>query len=130
MSVTAQQALVQIAKDKEKEKEVLLTRSGYEVSEAFHAYQTAISETGVTAIGKALHFAADLVCSGAIDLWMKVAWDYAIFHVGLASPRVFVYLKKRFTELLVLTKKFPQEQLYKDEEFQTRVGEVIFVMNG
>lgn len=130
MSVTAQQALVQIAKDKEKEKEVLLTRSGYEVSEAFHAYQTAISETGVTAIGKALHFAADLVCSGAIDLWMKVAWDYAIFHVSLASPRVFVYLKKRFTELLVLTKKFPQEQLYKDEEFQTRIGEVIFVLNG
>ena len=88
MSVTAQQALVQIAKDKaekEKEKEVLLTRSGYEVSEAFHAYQTAISETGITAIGKSLHFAADLVCSGAIDLWMKVAWDYAIFHVSLPS---------------------------------------------
>jgi len=133
MSVTAQQALVQIAKDKaekEKQKEVLLTRSGYEVSEAFHAYQTAISETGITAIGKSLHFAADLVCSGAIDLWMKVAWDYAIFHVSLASPRVFVYLKKRFSELQSLMKKFPNEQLYKDEEFQTRIGEVIFVLNG
>ena len=130
-AITAQSVVMQLAKQKEeKEKEVLLTRSGYEVSEAFHAYQTALSETGVTAIGKSLHFAADLVCSGAVDLWMKVAWDYAIFHIGLASPRVFVYLKKRFSELHDLMKRFPNEQLYKDDEFQTRIGEVIFVLNG
>ncbi len=115
--------------EKPEEKEVLLTRCGYEVAEVFHAYRTALSESGATAIGKALHFGADLVCSGGVDLWMKVAWEYAIFHVGLASPRVFVYLKKRFSELDGLVKKYPSEQLYRDEEFQTRVAEIILVLH-
>jgi hypothetical protein len=130
-AVATQQAATEAAKAKEKaEKEIILTRSGYEVSEAFHAYQTALTEAGATAIGKALHFAADLVCSGGVDLWMKVAWDHAIFHIGLASPRIFVYLKKRFTELDAFIKKYPQESLYTNDEFQTRIAEVVHVLNG
>lgn len=118
-----------IQKKPEEEKEVLLTRSGYEVSEAFQAYRTALSEAGAISIGKALHFGADLVCSGGVDLWSKAAWEYAIFHVGLASPRIFVYLKKRCSELDALIKKYPSETLYKDEEFQTRVAEIILVLH-
>lgn len=117
-------------KQSEEEKEVFLTRSGYEVAEAFQAYRTALGESGAAAIGKALHFGADLVCSDGIDLWMKVAWEYVIFHVGLASPRVFVYLKKRCSELEALVKKLPSEHLYHDEEFQTRVSEMILVLHG
>lgn len=117
-------------KQSEEEKEVLLTRSGYEVAEAFHAYRQALCESGATAIGKALHFGVDLICSEGIDLWMKVGWEYAIFHVGLASPRVFVYLKKRCSELESLIKKYPSERLFQDEEFQTRIGELILVLHG
>lgn len=117
-------------KQSEEEKEVLLTRSGYEVAEAFQAYRQALTESGATAIGKALHFGTDLVCSEGIDLWMKIGWEYAIFHVGLASPRVFVYLKKRCSELDALVKKYPSENLYHDEEFQTRIAEMILVLHG
>lgn len=117
-------------KQSEEEKEPLLTRSGYEVAEGFHAYRQALTESGATAIGKALHFGTDLVCSEGIDLWMKIGWEYAIFHVGLASPRVFVYLKKRCSELDALVKKYPSENLYHDEEFQTRIGEIILVLHG
>lgn len=112
------------------EKPPILTRSGYEVGEAFHAYQTALSEQGATAIGRAFHFAAELICSGGLDLWIKASWDHAIFHVGLASPRVFVYLKKRISELGALVKRLPHETLYKDEEFQTRISEAILILNG
>lgn len=113
-----------------KEEPILLTRSGYEVSEAFHSYGQALTESGATAIGKALHFGADLVCSEGFDIWMKVGWDYAIFHVGLASPRIFVYLRKRFSELERLVKKMPSELLYQNEEFQTRVSEIILIIHG
>lgn len=130
MNRNLQQDKAKESKKKEEEKEILLTRSGYEVSEAFHAFQTAITESGTAAIGKALHFGADLVCSGGIDLFKKSAWDLAIHHIGLASPRIFVYLRKRLGELDALVKKLPHEQLYKDEEFQTRVSEIIYVLQG
>jgi len=112
------------------EKQVLLTRSGYEVSEVFQAFRTSLGESGANAIGKALHFGIELVCSDGVDIWKKVCWEYAIFHIGLASPRVFVYLRKRFSELDGLIKKFPNEHLYRDEEFQTRISEIIYVLHG
>lgn len=112
------------------EKQVLLTRSGYEVSEVFQAFRSSLGESGAHAIGRAIHFGIDLVCSDGLEIWMKVCWEYAIFHVGLASPRVFVYLRKRFSELDKLIKKFPTEHMYRDEEFQTRIAEIIYVLHG
>lgn len=114
----------------ETENSILLTRSGYEVSEVFQAFRTSLGESGANAIGRALHFGIELVCSDGIDIWIKVCWEYAIFHVGLASPRVFVYLRKRFSELEALLKKYTNEQLYRDEEFQTRISEIIYVLHG
>jgi hypothetical protein len=112
------------------EKQVLLTRSGYEVSEVFQAFRTSLGESGANAIGRALHFGIELVCSDGLEIWKKVCWEYAIFHVGLASPRIFVYLRKRFSELEALVKKYPNEHLYRDEEFQTRISEIIYVLHG
>lgn len=111
-------------------KEILLTRSGYEVSEVFQSFRTSLGESGATAIGKALHFGIELVCSDGLDIWKKVCWEYAMFHIGLASPRIFVYLRKRFSELEALIKKYPSEHLYRDEEFQTRISEIIYVLHG
>jgi hypothetical protein len=122
--------LVKQKENKEKEKDIILTRCGYEVAEAFNAFKTALTESGTQAIGKALHFGADIVCSGGIDLFKKIVWDFAIFHIGLASPRIFVYLKKRFSELDALIKKYPTEMLYGNEEFQTRISEIIYVLQG
>ena len=116
--------------DPKPERQIVLTRCGYEVAECFYAFKNALTESGAQAIGKALHFGADIVCSGGIELFKKIVWDFSIFHIGLASPRIFVYLKKRFSELDSLLKKYPTETLYMNEEFQTRISEVIYVLQG
>lgn len=111
----------------EQEKEIR-TRSGYKPAECLKAFQTAMNESGLVATGKALHFSADLVCSGGYDVWVRALWDFAIEHVGLGSPRIFVYLKKRIGEIDGLISRIDDDTLYKDDEFQTRVTEIIFVI--
>lgn len=104
------------------------TRSGYKPVESLKAFQKAMNESGLVATGRALHFSADLVCSGGYDVWVRSLWDFAIDHIGIGSPRIFVYLKKRISELDGFISRLDEETLYKDEEFQTRVTEIIFVM--
>jgi len=106
----------------------LLSRCGYKPGESLKAYEAALLESGAVATGKALHFSADLLCSGAYDIWVAGLWDFAIDHVGIASPRLFVYLKKRIGELDALFKKYPDETLYNNDEFHTRIGEIIMVL--
>ena len=72
------------------------TRSGYLVHEAYSCYEKALGEVGTAASGKALHFAADIVCSGGLDIWIRGAYSYAVQHIGLANPRIFVYMISYF----------------------------------
>lgn len=104
------------------------TRSGYKPSDCLKAFETALGESGITNTGKALHFSADLVCSGAYDVWIHAIWNFTIEHVGIGSPRVFVYLKKRIAELDALVSRLDEETMWKDDEFQTRVTELILVL--
>jgi hypothetical protein len=104
------------------------TRSGYKPSDCLKAFITALQEGGLVNTGKALHFSTDLVCSGGYDIWIKTLWDFAIEHVGIGSPRIFVYLKKRISELDALISRLDEDTLWKDDEFQTRVCELIFVL--
>lgn len=104
------------------------TRSGYKPSDCLKAFQTALQESGTVSIGKALHFSADLICSGGFEVWVKSLWEYALEHIGIASPRLFVYLKKRIGELDAMISRFDEDTLWKDEEFQTRISEIIFVI--
>ena len=85
-------------------------------------------ESGAIGTGKALHFAADIVTSGGAESLMRSMWDYAICHVGLASPRIFVYLKKRLEDLRKMMVQLPDESAYSNEEFQVRVGEIVLVL--
>lgn len=111
--------------DQEKE---IRTRSGYKPAECLKAFQTAMNESGLVATGRALHFSADLVCSGGYDVWIRAIWDFAIDHIGIGSLRIFVYLKKRIGELDAMVSRIDEDALYKDDEFQTRVTEIIFVI--
>ena len=111
------------------DKKEFRTRSGYLPSESFKSLQASMLESGVIATGRALHFAADLVCSGGLTVFIQLIWDYAIQHVGIASPRVFVYLKKRVAEIDAMIAKYADDDLIKDEEFQTRVSELIYVLH-
>ena len=105
-----------------------LTRCGYKPGESLRAFENALLESGAVAAGKTLHFSADILCSGGYDVWVRSLWDFAIDHVGVASPRLFVYLKKRIHELDELFKKLPDETLYHSDEFHTRGGEIVIVL--
>ena len=110
------------------EDEKPLTRCGYKPGESLLAFEKALLESGAVATGRTLHFSADLLCSGGYDVWVRSLWDFAIDHVGVASPRLFVYLKKRVHELDELFKKLPDETLYHTDEFHTRAGEIVLVL--
>lgn len=104
------------------------TRCGYEPHESVRAFEKALTQAGALSTGRALHFAADIVSSGGIDAFIKAIWDFAISHIGLASPRIFVYLKKRIEDILEMLKRLPDEEAYKSEEFQVRIGELVLVI--
>ena len=104
------------------------TRCGYIPNESLRSFEKALVQAGVVAAGRALHFGADVACSGGLDSLVRSLWEYAICHIGIASPRIFVYLKKRIEEIYAMLKTLPDEQAYHLEEFQIRVGELILVL--
>jgi hypothetical protein len=104
------------------------TRCGYLVPEAYSCYETALGETGAVASGKALHFAADLVCSGGLDIWIRGAYSYSIQHISLANPRIFVYLKQRISELDRKVALLPQEAFYSNPDVQSTICETVLVL--
>lgn len=104
------------------------TRSGYLVHEAYSCYEKALGEVGTSASGKALHFAADIVCSGGIDIWIRGAYSYAVQHIGLANPRIFVYLRQRILELDKRAASLPQESFYSHPEVQSNIAECVLVL--
>jgi hypothetical protein len=105
-----------------------LTRCGYKPGESLRAFESALLESGAVATGRTLHFSADILCSGGYDVWVRSLWEFAIDHVGVASPRLFVYLKKRIYELDEMFKRLPDETLYHNDEFHTRGGEIVIVL--
>lgn len=113
--------------ESEKEPEIL-TRCGYKPADSIRSFESALLEDGAIATGRCLHFAADILCSGGFSIWARCLWDYAIHHIGIGSPRVFVYLKKRIQELAALHAKYPDETLYHMDEYHTRIGEIIMVL--
>ena len=110
-----------------KEEEKPRTRCGYQPSESIRAFEKALTQAGAESTGRALHFAGDIVTSGGFDSFVRAIWDYSISHVALASPRIFVYLKRRIEEIEEILKRLPDEQAYNLEEFQVRIGELVLV---
>jgi hypothetical protein len=104
------------------------TRSGYLVPEAYSCYEKALGETGASASGKAIHFAADLICSGGLDIWIRGAYSYAVQHVNLANPRIFVYLKEKITGLDNKSEKLAQESFYAHPDVQAAITETVLVL--
>jgi len=104
------------------------TRCGYLVHEAFNSYIHQLSESGAIASGKALHLAADLICSGGLDIWIRAAYTYALKHIGLANPRIFVYLRGKIEELDKKFATLPQEHFYNNPDVQASIGETVLVL--
>ncbi len=107
---------------------ILKSRMGYAANDCIKALETALSDPSTTSMGRALHFSADMVCSGGYNMWRKFCYEYAFDHVGLASLRVFHYLNGRFRELDAAWDKMPSEDFYASEEIQRKIGEVVLVL--
>jgi hypothetical protein len=120
---------IRVIKDEgEKTVEEFRTRSGYLPQECFKSLETSLLESGTVATGRSLHFASDLVCSGGLSVFIQLLWHFAIRHVGIASPRVFVYLRRRINELQDMMKKYADDDLIAMPDFQTRITELVFVL--
>ena len=104
------------------------TRVGYFVSEAYSAYEEALGQTGTAASGRALHFAADIICSGGLDIWIRGAYAYAVQHIGLANPRIFVYLRQRISELDKKASTLTSTSFTMTPEVQQIICEVVLVL--
>ena len=113
----------------DKKETSLRTRCGYIPCESIRAFEKNLSDSGGVALGKALHFGADLVCSGGINSLFKILWEHSLNHVGIASVRIFMYLKKRLDEIDNLIKIYPDETLYANQEFQLKIGEIILIVH-
>jgi hypothetical protein len=110
------------------EKPSVRTRFGYDAKDCVKSLQEVLSQSGSAATGKALHFSADLICSGGFEIWIRLIWSYVFQHVHLASLRIFVYLQKRTAELEEYMNCLDFEELYKNPEFQHRISELVIVV--
>lgn len=104
------------------------TRSGYDLKEAVRAIDMHMGQTGADATGKLLHYTADLIASGGKDLWGRLCYEHAIDHIGLASPRIFHYLRNRFAQLDKDAALQTTEAFYGSLSVQKIVGEAALVM--
>jgi hypothetical protein len=105
-----------------------VSRKGYTVKDLARNFLQVLGETGPVASGKLLHYTADMIASGGLDLWQKLCWDYAFEHIGIASPRIFVYLKRKFAELLELHARLPFNEFLSRPEVQQGSVEAALVL--
>jgi len=71
--------------------ENIRTRCGYPLKDVLHEFKFNLEQTGSSHAAKCLHYTADLLCSGCLSPWKKFLWDFVFDHVGIGSPRVFLF---------------------------------------
>jgi hypothetical protein len=106
----------------------LLSRSGYELPELVGAVNKHLGMTGIEATGKLMHFTADLVASGGKDIWCRLCYEHAFENIGIASPRIFTYLKRRCQELDGSYERLETESFYRSYEIQKKFAEMALVI--
>lgn len=106
----------------------ITSRRGYQLKDLAKAFLQCLSEAGPMASGKIIHYTADMVTSGGLQLWEKLCWDYAYEHIGVASPRIFHFLFKKFRELNELSAKVPFEQFCRKKEIQEQMAEIVLII--
>lgn len=104
------------------------SRRGYFLKDLASSFIQCLGETGPVASGKLLHFTADMITSGGIQLWQKLCWDYAYDHIGIASPRIFHYLFKKFRELNEWSAKLSSDAFCKKLEIQQMTAELVLIL--
>ena len=113
---------------KEKQRPSVKTRFGYDARDCVRTLQEVLSQAGPSATGKALHYSADLLCSGGFEIWIRLIWSFVFQHVHLTSLRIFVFLQERTKDLEDRVGALDMEALYRDPEFQKKASEIILVV--
>jgi len=108
--------------------EEITSRRGYLLKDLAKAFLNCLGETGPMASGKIIHYTADMVTSGGLPLWEKLCWDYAYDHIGVASPRIFHFLNKKFNGLNELASKMPLEGFFRKKEIQEQLSEIVLIL--
>jgi hypothetical protein len=111
----------------EQEQEIT-SRRGYLLKDLAKAFLQCLGESGPIAAGKIIHFTADMTTSGGLQLWQKLIWDYAFEHVGVASPRIFHYLFRKFRELNELSAKLAFDVFCKKKDIQETLAEIVLIL--
>lgn len=104
------------------------TRMGYDPRELIKVYSQLFLQQGTISTGKIIHLTSDIICSGGYDAWKKFTYNYCFDHVGLASPRIFIYLQKRHQELKGQMDKYPIDLFYALNEIQKVFAEIALVI--
>lgn len=113
--------------DYDKQEEII-SRKGYKLKDLARSFTQCLGEAGPIASGKLLHFTADIICSGGMELWQKLSWEYAFSHVGVASPRIFHYLLKKFRELNEISVKLSFNLFCQNADVQQKVSELVLIL--
>jgi len=108
----------------------ITSRNGYLLKDLAKAFLQCLGETGPMASGKIIHYTADMVTSGGLPLWEKLCWDYAYDHIGVASPRIFHFLNKKFRDLNEVSSKMPLEGFFRNKEVQEQLAEIVLILQG
>ncbi len=115
------------AVEEEEDPKIIRTRSGYILQEVAAAIDRNLGLTGVDATGKLLHYTADLVASGGRDIYARLIYEHAIDNIGIASPRIFHYLRGRFAELDKSAALQMTESFVEDPANQRKFAEIALV---
>ena len=114
--------------DEYNEQQELTSRRGYLLKDLARNFLQCLGETGPIASGKLIHFSADMITSGGLQLWQKLCWDYAYDHIGVASPRIFHYLFRKFRELNEMSVKIPFDSFCRKPEIQQQIAEIVLIL--
>jgi hypothetical protein len=105
-----------------------LSRKGYALKDLSRSFVQTIGETGPEASGKLLHYTADFICSGGFELWQRLCWDYAFEHIGIASPRIFTYLRQKMTGLCEMAVKVSTNAFINSAQVQSSTAEIVLIL--
>lgn len=112
----------------EEDEQQIISRRGYTLKDLARSFVQCLGESGPVSSGKLIHFTADMVTSGGLQLWQKLCWDYAYEHINVASPRIFHFLFRKFRELNEMSAKMPFENFIRKKEIQEQLAEIVLIL--
>jgi hypothetical protein len=112
----------------EQEQSELISRKGYKLKDLAKSFLQCLGETGPIAAGRLLHLTSDFICSGGLLLWQKLCFDYIYDHIGVASPRIFHFISRKFRELNELSARMPFDAFCKKKDIQEQLAEIVLII--